>query len=204
MEGNVVALSSRLRSFSTLELSQKDAFLKRKLKTSNPQKFFRNLAGEAGRLGYVIDTEIQEKIAQGLAAKDVYMKSPLVGTRKRVKRQIKSYRTLLIGVALAASGVLLALFSLYSLILVGLGELMILFWLQSGRSKDSKSAETTSKIWLFLEGQPPANGSQYAQPIEQRGPPSEFTVYAAWDSEGEKELVQKECEQMATKLDSFI
>ncbi len=205
MEDSLFALSTRLRKFSETELAQKDAFLKRTIKTSNPQKFFKNLVSDVAKLGYLIDTEAQEKVARGMASRNVRMVSPLMGMRKRIRKPSRYNRTLLIGIGLVAAGLFLAIFSLYALLLSGLGELVILLWFSNRRAKKVPDAvEMTSKIWLFVESLPEAAANKLAPAETQHLVPSEFAVYAAWDSDDEKEQVQKECEQLATRLDSFI
>lgn len=210
MEEHKSSIRKTFRRMTPSELRAKHVYIKKEVKTTDPARFFRNLAIGIGELGYTIDQEIENKIKRGELGEAAYMSTPLTGVKMITKK--KGRRTeLVVGSVVTGVGVLLFfLLPPLGLLVLGVGELSLVLWLE-GRGRNQKneksSAEKFSRIWLLLENKnqlAQAAEPEIAAPNSRKNRVSEFIVHAAGESEGDMVTLQSELKTLTDRLEFFV
>lgn len=210
MEDYAKSIKENFRKFSPSELRAKEVYIKKEIKTSNPNRFFRNIAIGMGEMGYAIDKGIENKIKRGEFGESSFVSVPIAGLKTVTEKRGRKSQ-LIAGAVVTGVGVLLiVILPPLGILVLGAGELWFILWLQ-GRSRDQnkekKPAERTSRIWLMLESK-----MQAAQPGEpesavsanHRSKVSEFIVHAAGESGGDKALLKAEVKKLTDRLEFFV
>jgi hypothetical protein len=210
MEEHNGSIKKTLRKITPSELRAKHVYIKKEVKTTDPARFFRNLAIGIGELGYTIDQEIENKIKLGELGESAYMSTPLTGVKAITGKRSRKPELVAASVVTGVGILTFILLPVLGLLVLGLGELSLVFWLQGrGRvqSKEKNSAAKFSRIWLLLEDKnqlAAAVEPGAAAPAGRRPRVSELIVHAAGESEGDRVTLHSELKTLTDRLEFFV
>ena len=197
------------RTFSAEELQGKENYQYRKFMLDvDPEKFVSDLRNRAGDLGYIFDFKPPNRAKITEPEGETRINLPVLATRTSKRRMLSLKRVLVVGATITGAG-LLALFLNLALgvLILGLGEMAFISWLQRQRALNAaKKPLDVHKMWLFLEGTThPADvlpGEEGAHTANMRRV-SEITLHLAGESDRGVKYMREDITKFIRSIDSM-